>query len=66
MVQSRFECCEKSKLQMVAIEKVSYVGFQLGRVFHKAIHNARSNRKTLKGNKILNLTLKRDERILQK
>jgi hypothetical protein len=51
---------------MLAMEKVSYVGFQLGPVFHKAMHSAHGNCKTLKGNKILNLTLKPDERILQK
>jgi hypothetical protein len=53
-------------MQMTAMKKVSDARFQLGPVFHKAMHSARGNRKTLKGNKILNLTVKRDERILQK
>jgi ribonuclease HI len=52
-------------MQMVVMEKLSPRRFLLERLLHRKIHNGRSNRKTLKGNQIIVLTVRVDEGTVQ-
>jgi hypothetical protein len=51
---------------MVVRDKLTCDRFLLVPLLHKNIHSANGNCKTLKGNKIMILTVKSDERILPK
>ena len=52
-------------MQMVVMEKLSSCRFLLVRFLHRKIHNDKTNRKTLKGNQIIVLTVRIDEGTVQ-
>ena len=62
-VNAKFWCtgkcdsCELSKMQMVAMEKLSFAENDSRGLLHRKIHRPSGNCKTLKGNQIIVLTV---------
>ena len=51
---------------MAAMRKLMHPNAELFRLLHNEMHKQRANRKLMKGNQIIVLTVERDRRIVQK